>query len=1160
MSVQAGFSFRPEVAARPDAKPGDTRPTPGLFDQAAAAMRVEADRVEVIQEDRLNRAYRPIIDAMLERGVSPQSLRSSEAIYLGGSIAAGAPSAAYGYDYARIYRTAQRLGLADLPATREEFERKALRRNGARDVDQDTLARGGGVLGTVAQFGGGMVGAMADPVNILTLPFGGWGKSIAGRILSEGALNAGIEASQFFTNRAAYDRMGEKYGAEEAAMDVGLAFAGGAALQGGLEAAPAVGRAVKRLDDAGYRAAAPLRDKFDRFFADRDLARAFADQVPEELRTPEQAAALQVFARETAIEEASPYVRTITADEAHRSNIGRAADQVSAGRIGGFDMGRYLQRTRSAESGGNDIAAARTSSAYGRFQFLKDTWLEFYKKTFGETGESRDAILAKRASGAVQDRVMRTFTQENARALQRAGVPVNDATVYLAHFLGRADALRVLRAAEDAPIEQLVDAGSIAANRAVFNPQGRPPITSASELVAWAHRKMGGEGQGVPAARDDAWSTFDLGDDELPILRPDALDAERPIVTSGGRQIPIAQFPAAQIGVDAELMQFKSGGDQFGVTERLQGVQEWDPIAAGMVTVWEANDGRRLIADGHQRLGLARRIEAGGGQPVMVNAFVLRESEGFNARDARIITALKNIGEGTGTGIDAAKVLREAGPFFEEMIERRLPPKSALVRDGKALARLSDEAFGAVVNEVIPEGHAAAIGHLAPDPETHMALVELLAETDPPNRRQAESIVRQALDAGFTRETQEELFGSRDLVRGLFAQRAKLLDKTLAELRKLKGAFGVAARNAEALDAAGNRIDIGASEAAAAGNARALALVDRLALRKGNAVNELLDQAARRLAGGEPIARVTRDLVKSIRELDLADLERAGSGADGASDGAFGSGRFGELAGEGSETGLDGPSAADLDALEAEVDLGPSLFDDPNQSRLFDDDDGDGVQAAAESDWHDIRQMQAELDDSSGPFGPVFEDVDPADWPAVLQRLQGAGAGEVRGALSHPEIGPIDVVWGVEGTGRSDGYGLAKLVKFHPEVVQDLPALVRSLPVKSRSANRIQLESADHKAAVRLDYDGQAKSWLLTAMRKDGSPPATEDRGVAGGSRDHSPGAGDDLEIGDLPQVDKSDEPTFDLDDGKGPRTAAEIEAELADERAAIDEIRACLK
>ena len=46
------------------------------------------------------------------------------------------------------------------------------------------------------------------------------------------------------------------------------------------------------------------------------------------------------------------------------------------------------------------------------------------------------------------------------------------------------------------------------------------------------------------------------------------------------------------IAVDARTFQFKAGGDEAGVTERLQGVETFDPRLAGMALVYEAQDGR----------------------------------------------------------------------------------------------------------------------------------------------------------------------------------------------------------------------------------------------------------------------------------------------------------------------------------------------------------------------------------------------------------------------------------------------------------------------------------------------------------------------------------------------------------------------------------------
>jgi hypothetical protein len=44
-----------------------------------------------------------------------------------------------------------------------------------------------------------------------------------------------------------------------------------------------------------------------------------------------------------------------------------------------------------------------------------------------------------------------------------------------------------------------------------------------------------------------------------------------------------------------------------------------------------------------------------------------------------------------------------------------------------------------------------------------------------------------------------------------------------------------------------------------------------------------------------------------------------------------------------------------------------------------------------------------------------------------------------------------------------------------------------------------------------------------------------------------------------LPMFDAADAPKFDLGDGKGPRTIAEIDAELAAHEAGIDAIKGCM-
>ncbi len=131
-----------------------------------------------------------------------------------------------------------------------------------------------------------------------------------------------------------------------------------------------------------------------------------------------------------------------------------------------------------------------------------------------------------------------------------------------------------------------------------------------------------------------------------------------------------------------------------------------------------------------------------------------------------------------------------------------------------------------------------------------------------------------------------------------------------------------------------------------------------------------------------------------------------------------------------------------------------------------------------------------QFDQGHGPFGPVLTDYK-GDASGAIAKLKEMKSGEAIGALHHPDIGDIDLVWGEEGTGASDGYGVAKLAKWHPEVLDNLQAILSEMKVTTRSKNRVNLESADHKAGVRLTWDDQAKHWLLTAFKKKGGAVST---------------------------------------------------------------------
>ena len=136
------------------------------------------------------------------------------------------------------------------------------------------------------------------------------------------------------------------------------------------------------------------------------------------------------------------------------------------------------------------------------------------------------------------------------------------------------------------------------------------------------------------------------------------------------------------------------------------------------------------------------------------------------------------------------------------------------------------------------------------------------------------------------------------------------------------------------------------------------------------------------------------------------------------------------------------------------------------------------------------EEKQIDSQDEILPFGEIYIQFKGKPREAI-DFLMKKKSGEAIGALYHKDVGDIDLVWGKEGTGHSDGFGLAKLVKYHPEVLDNLQDILNDMQVTTRNSNRINLESTTHKATIRLEWDGNKKNWLLTAFEKE-NPASTK--------------------------------------------------------------------
>lgn len=124
---------------------------------------------------------------------------------------------------------------------------------------------------------------------------------------------------------------------------------------------------------------------------------------------------------------------------------------------GGIDS--YMAQTMQRESGSNQYAANPNSSALGPAQFLESTWNGLMQQ-YPQLGLTADG----RTDPAQNERAMRQFTQDNAKALSGAGIPVNPANLYAAHFLGPQGASEVLGLADNTPMVAAVSPEVISAN------------------------------------------------------------------------------------------------------------------------------------------------------------------------------------------------------------------------------------------------------------------------------------------------------------------------------------------------------------------------------------------------------------------------------------------------------------------------------------------------------------------------------------------------------------------------------------------------------------------------------------------------------------------------------------------------------------------------
>jgi len=192
--------------------------------------------------------------------------------------------------------------------------------------------------------------------------------------------------------------------------------------------------------------------------------------------------------------------------------------------------------------------------------------------------------------------------------------------------------------------------------------------------------------------------------------------------------------------------------------------------------------------------------------------------------------------------------------------------------------------------------------------------------------------------------------------------------------------------------------------------------------------------------------------------------------------------------------------------------LAKTMMLDEDQAKLYasivDTQPQDGGEDGGGFNANPRGQMDSAFDAGEALDSASTDDKEPVftqyrhNAKGAIAALKKVGAGVSIAALHHPEIGDIDLRWGdTSDDPRKKGKGLAKIIRWHPEVLQDLQGFISRLHVhqKHRAKGQIHLtDGKNSRAGVNVEWNHQRGHWLITAyVRKTKKANASTGRSAA---------------------------------------------------------------
>ena len=136
-----------------------------------------------------------------------------------------------------------------------------------------------------------------------------------------------------------------------------------------------------------------------------------------------------------------------------------------------------------------------------------------------------------------------------------------------------------------------------------------------------------------------------------------------------------------------------------------------------------------------------------------------------------------------------------------------------------------------------------------------------------------------------------------------------------------------------------------------------------------------------------------------------------------------------------------------------------------------------------------IKKIRSEIEKVNGitpikEFGENYAEFY-HNGKGAVQKLLAEEQGQVAGAFYRDDLGDITLPWGEAGTGRSDGWGLAKIKRFHPEVMDRLDEIIRDGKFYFDEKGRPNIKLGDEIVGLKDNWLGkETPYWIVSSYDK----------------------------------------------------------------------------